>query len=305
MNLDAPGPLSDTMTRGRSCRFCCGTDLVDDPFRRSVLFGDLVRRYTRCRQCGSRSLTPMPNNDELADLYTVEYFKEPEPGQTDGQPRAYAWVLDNLPEPRKGLFVDMGCGDGELLLLAADRGYEVVGLDVDQASVEAVRIATGCPAVTFDELPSFVNQAAAVHLGDVLEHVADPELLVREAISLLRPGGLLLVQGPLEANRSPFNVVLAVVAICKRSVPTSDPPHHVHLVSPRGQECFFRRLGFETLDYRLSDVNWPAPQRFGGYLLKDPRLLTLYVCRRLSSVVRPIAPRLLSNRFEYIGRYAE
>jgi SAM-dependent methyltransferase len=245
----------------------------------------------------------MPSYDDLAALYTTDYFSKTESGYDGSHLRDYSWVFANLPEPQRGLFVDLGCGDGELLRLAAARGYEVLGLELNETSAHQARSAAGCRVVTFDKLSLFIGRAAAVHLGDVLEHVADPESLVRDAKILLQDGGLLLAQGPLEANRSPFNILIAVAAICRCSVPVVTSPYHVHLVSSRGQERFFRRLGFETLSYRLSDISWPAPRRFGLGLFRDPRRLALYLCRRISSAVRPLAPQVLSNRFEYIGRH--
>ena len=246
----------------------------------------------------------MPESSELAALYTTDYFEGPDqegPGMET--PHTESWVLDNLSKQDVGLFVDLGCGDGRLLHLVADHGYNVLGLDIDEESVTAARTTTGCRVSTLDELELFSGQASIVHLGDVLEHVADPAGVIRGAITLLRPRGLLLAQGPLEANRSLFNFVLALVALLRRSVPVNDPPYHVHLVSPRGQELFFQRFGFETLEYRLSDTSWPAPAAFDSSLLINPRLLALYVCRRFSSIIRPLAPRLLSNRFRYLGRY--
>ena len=304
MSSDRFGLVSDTADMMKpTCVFCLGSVFQDDIFHRPVIFQGLVRRYSRCRGCGSRSLSPMPESEELRKLYTKEYFSETGPDQQDGHPPDHKWVLNNLPQAWDGLFVDLGCGDGELLRFAAERGYDVLGFDVDEASVEAAKIASGCMIRTFSELSLFAGQASAVHFGDVLEHVADPESLVREAMLLLRPGGLVLAQGPLEANRSLFNIALAVAAICRRSVPVTTPPYHVHLVSSRGQEGLFQRLGLETLKYRLSDISWPAPSEFRFRLIRDPRRLALYLCRRISSAVRPLAPQILSNRFEYIGRH--
>jgi len=289
---------------GIPCAFCGEIDRVNDALRRPVSFHGVIRRYTRCGNCGSRSLSPMPGNNELEALYTTDYFEGPGRDELEMEiPNTESWVLDNLPKGDGDLFVDLGCGDGNLLRLVADHGYEVLGLDINEASVTTARITSGCPVLTLDELDSFLGQASIVHLGDVLEHVPNPAEVLRGAITLLEPQGLLLAQGPLEANRSLFNFVLALVALLRKSAPVNDPPYHVHLVSPRGQEFFFQRFGFETLKYRLSDTSWPAPATFDSSLLINPRRFSLYLCRRFSSMIRPLAPRLLSNRFSYLGRY--
>ena len=297
---EAVNGLSDLR---RSCPLCLGEDFKQDVFRRPVFFADKLSWYVRCCCCGSRSLTPMPDPAELKALYAAEYFEQPEDGlPLVGGLRDHSWVLENLPDRGDGLFVDLGCGNGDLLRIVADHGYEVHGFDVDKASVEAASRRSGCSASHFGELPSFAGMAASVHLGDVIEHVTDPALLLEDVITLLKPGGLLLAQGPLEANRSLFNIALAVSAMWNRLDPVTDPPHHVHLVSQRGQETLFSRLGFETIDFRVWDVSWPAPEKFEKALLRDRRRLGLFFFRWLSSTVRPIAPRVLSNRFNYVGR---
>lgn len=92
-------------------------------------------------------------------------------------------------------------------------GVEAVGFDLDSDGLKAASRASGCRVHSIADIGMHVASADVVHLGDVLEHVPDPAEVLGRACSLLRPGGLLLSEGPLEANLSVFNGVIAIVAL--------------------------------------------------------------------------------------------
>lgn len=47
-----------------------------------------------------------------------------------------------------------------------------------------------------------------LHLGDMIEHLTDLEHQFPEILRLIKPGGYLLAQGPLEAGPNLFTSVL-------------------------------------------------------------------------------------------------
>jgi 2-polyprenyl-6-hydroxyphenyl methylase/3-demethylubiquinone-9 3-methyltransferase len=102
--------------------------------------------------------------------------------------------------PDRARVVDLGCGGGLFSLALAERGAEVVGVDVSRpslasASREAARRGRSARFVCADmaRAPLEEGWADLVLLSDVLEHVDDPKAAVREAGRLLRPGGTLFV----------------------------------------------------------------------------------------------------------------
>lgn len=112
------------------------------------------------------------------------------------------WLRDHLlPEER---VVEFGCGTGRLITLPLRAwGYDVVGVDLDERSVEhgrgLLREAGLDPealqAVDLSELPGPFD---AVIASEILEHLDDEELgtsleLIREKLA---PGGKLLVTTP-------------------------------------------------------------------------------------------------------------
>jgi len=274
--------------------------------RRPVSFGGLIRRFPRCAVCGSRSLDPMPSERELACLYGVDYNAgDSALTGAGGDPRAYDWIFETLGAARPGRFVDYGCGSGALLARVAAAGVEAIGFDLDSDGVEAASITSGCRVHSIADIRMHIATADVVHLGDVLEHVPDPEVVLGQACSLLRPGGLLLAEGPLEANLSVFNGVIAIASLARGRKPTDTPPHHVHLATARGQRRLFQRAGMTQLEFETSDIAWPAPERWTRDVAVSPRLLALFLVRRFSTVVRNIVPsrssERMSNRFRYSG----
>lgn len=109
-------------------------------------------------------------------------------------------------------YLDMGCGTGGLTLAFARHGVrQITGVDFLPRNIETARalarqigaqrqvqficrdLRTWCPAEKYDVLLSF----------DALEHVADPEALLRKMKDFMAPGGIaILAFGPL--FHSPF-----------------------------------------------------------------------------------------------------
>ncbi len=100
----------------------------------------------------------------------------------------------------------VGCGDGALAARLAARGNRVVGIDTLAAPrhagalVRYIRVEAGLRLSGVEELPS--GQFDRVVLEDVLEHLPDPDRLLKECAALLKPDGLLLAAIPNVANIS-------------------------------------------------------------------------------------------------------
>lgn len=93
--------------------------------------------------------------------------------------------------------IDLGCGGGLYAVPLARAGALVVGVDLACGALRAARrqLADGWLAVAGDLAapPIRPGRADVVLLTDVMEHVADPALVMRQAAALLRPRGYLFV----------------------------------------------------------------------------------------------------------------
>jgi len=119
------------------------------------------------------------------------------------------WILQRMEGER---VLDIGCGAGLASEALARAGKSVVGLDRAASALDAARAhaAAGGLAITYREggveevadLPPF----DAVVALEVVEHVADVEAFLVDALSVLRPGGRLFLS---TLNRTTKSLLIA------------------------------------------------------------------------------------------------
>jgi SAM-dependent methyltransferase len=244
---------------------------------------------------------PMPDAETLALMYgpdyqqcgdeTIEDPKEPE--------RTIGW----LSRLGQGTFVDYGCGSGALLLRARDMGWTAVGVELDTRVSREVQERTGVRVVSN---PTELSNgfADALHLGDVIEHLTTLDQQMPNLLRLLRPGGVLLAQGPLEAGPTLFSSMIGWSRALRPERLAEMAPYHVILATRAGQRTFFERMGLEELEYAVHEAAWPAPARLTSAVVKQPRSLALYALRRASQLTSMACPNRFGNRYFYAGRWS-
>ncbi|MBM6399490.1 bifunctional glycosyltransferase/class I SAM-dependent methyltransferase [Phycicoccus sonneratiae] len=119
------------------------------------------------------------------------YELKPSPHSSHG--RILAWLAASAP----GSVLDVGCSDGAFGALARAEGHRVVGVDVVKHDGVGARLDDFVEADLERGLPDEVGTGYDhVVAADVLEHVTQPEVLLRDIAARLAPGGEVLVSVP-------------------------------------------------------------------------------------------------------------
>lgn len=162
----------------------------------------------RCTACGLQLTNPQPSDAELAAIYGPNYvLVENDPAGEAMVLRSKRATADHYLEllaeagvPARGQLLEIGCGQGNFLRQAADRGFNVTGVEYSPFACERARAnLDGGGRVLQGEITILSDESGAYDvcvLCDVIEHVRDPAAFLREIVRLLRPGGLLLVVTP-------------------------------------------------------------------------------------------------------------
>jgi SAM-dependent methyltransferase len=96
----------------------------------------------------------------------------------------------------------VGAGSGELAAMIARAGAQVMATDIDEASVRLTRETARRQAITLETAVMTVEELPAAPLydlvvaTDVIEHIQDDQAAVRKLVSVLRPGGRLVITVP-------------------------------------------------------------------------------------------------------------
>lgn len=155
-----------------------------------------------CQGCGLIRNDPLPTEEEKLDAVggLLAQLHRPAgvlPRHSLCNARRY---LSGFPAglPRGAALLDVGCGDGSLLHLAAQQGMRVLGVDTDP---EAARLAREFYEVNVlcgraEELDLEESSFDIVCAAHTLEHLDEPQVFLDRARRLLKPGGFLFIEVP-------------------------------------------------------------------------------------------------------------
>lgn len=245
----------------------------------------------------------MPDTEALAAMYGADYVKGFCEDTHIDDPKEPGRVLDFLSNNRPGVFLDFGCGRGSLLTGAIERGWQAIGIEFDNDVACEVGNRTGAKVVSYAAQECLGPPVADIlHLGDVLEHLTDLNHQMPAILRLIKPGGIVIAQGPLEGNGNLFFWMVRLGRKLRPRRRTEMAPYHVLLATAQGQLALFQRVGLQTLAYDLTEVSWPGPARLSLMNFFRPRSLGLFLLRRCSQVISSLWPNKLGNRYFYVGR---
>ena len=218
----------------------------DDSARRLDLPGDRSQ-WVVCGSCGLVYQSPRPGPASVANLYTDGSYHTTRGGIPEHYVQyslrrsveALDWALEQVDGPGRAL--DIGCGVGGALVTLRDRGWDVTGVEPDDAMAAVARERFGLDARTgfftgdsIDGEP--FDLAYSCH---VWEHLADPVATSRAAHSaLVAAGGHLMIVVP--TFRRPRT---------KASICFTAP--HTYMFTEVSLGNLLGRAGFEVVQHRF------------------------------------------------------
>lgn len=198
---------------------------------------------------------PVPGPMLLQENYGLTYFTEEE---QRGKEIQYRRLLTALSQyfPQRGKFLDVGCGEGALLALVEESGWQGSGVDISKTFVERARQRVHGTVLQGElhELNFPPHDFEVVSLYAVLEHIAEPGMLLSEVQRVLKPEGILYLKVPNDSALvflvGEWYYRLQGLNLTTHLSPTV-PPYHVYGFTLRTVKALAYNLGFELLGCRV------------------------------------------------------
>jgi SAM-dependent methyltransferase len=158
----------------------------------------LTQPLVRCRRCGLQFVSPRVVASAILDGYAAgadpEYVS-----QMAARVRTFARTLTHIERLAggRGRLLDIGTAAGAFLKAATDAGWDATGIEPNGWLADWGRKQYGvCIHVgSIGDVP-LEGPFDVITLWDVIEHTPDPLHVLARVNTLLRPGGLLVVNYP-------------------------------------------------------------------------------------------------------------
>jgi protein O-GlcNAc transferase len=170
----------------------------------------------------------------------------------------YPTVLNGQSRP---IWVDVGCGDGTLVMTAADSGIASIGLETRAAAVTRIQ-GLGFNTLLHDFMPlKFEVTPDVLSMMDIVEQIPFPREALRKAAQVLRPGGVLVV-GAADMASSSWRAMEA-----EQTNPYWTELERLHNFNREQLVALLRECGFEVVDFA---INGRARAQMEIYAIRTP-----------------------------------
>jgi SAM-dependent methyltransferase len=234
--------------------------------------------YWRCIKCGLVSTLPFPKPQAIEDHYR-EKFNQGNYKLLRRYATKYKSVYRGMAQIIREAYkqtslknktvLDIGCFTGEFLEIMQEYKTKVYGVELQAEAVKNANqkfpgkiikadvLSTDFPKLTFD----------IVTMLGLVEHLVNPQTMIKKAYQLLKPNGLVMIQTPNS------NSVFAQVA--GRWWPPYTPVEHIHLFSRKSLERLLTQNGFKNIQFRTHWKSLPVAYVYANMQNFSPELYRL------------------------------
>ena len=258
-----PGRVSALQSAYSSCPLCAATSVTlgfanctthtlwHEPLPPTI-------EWLRCASCGHVHSRSYWTEAGLAEVRRKELATALVPSSTSLDARRAAWsqVVDKvgsllggyralLNRDTRPVWVDIGSGDGTLIMTAADSGYAAIGLETRGTAVGPIQglgfntLQHEFVALRFEIAPDVLS------MMDVLEQIPSPREALSKAARVLRPGGVFVVSTADMTSSS-----WKLMEVEKINPYWADLERH-HNFSRDRLTVLLRECGFEIADFAI------------------------------------------------------
>jgi len=218
--------------------------------------------YGVCDACGCYVNQRPPRPEEFANIYSSAWYwgavsrmrgvpdlrARAALYATDGRLRHWLRLVEKF-APAACRVLEIGCAPGALLAELQQQGRRCVGVEAEESVAGWIRERVGLDmrCGIFPDAGLSLEPCDLFLALDVLEHVPSPDVFLREAARLLSPGGVAIVQTPIDryGDEPPFGAEVSAVF---------DDVEHLFIFVDKTMMALAMRAGLEVVS--LTEPPW-------------------------------------------------
>lgn len=237
--------------RHRSCNLCGGYK-PKILFKFNKLTNGKEVSIIKCQNCGLIYKDPLSNSEtEYKNNHHIANRNDYPDEITASRIELYKDLIKEItPFKKLNRVLDVGMGAGLFLQLCSERGWNVFGTEIRSEFIDPSKgkydnqVFLG----TLDEIGFEKDFFDAIVFNNVLEHVSDPAMNIKEAIRIVRPGGAILFRFPNALLHVPMKYIITKIQkVYKKAEKFDHFVVHSYSFSKSTIHLYLRKLGLNEI----------------------------------------------------------
>jgi 2-polyprenyl-3-methyl-5-hydroxy-6-metoxy-1,4-benzoquinol methylase len=226
------------------CPVCKGT-------RHRLLYPVANGELVTCQFCRLTFFAPRPSIEDLAALYNTDEYRDGYKASVMADllfaQARYQHLYHVITQYHPSLLalspkrlLDIGCGRGDLLQIAAQSGWEVSGIEISPLAVQQANQLLKENRVQAGDLETLAlasNAYTLITSYHVIEHLLDPVTHLAKIRQLLQPGGIVFIETP--------NLASLGAKVRGKRWSHIIPPEHINYFTPDSLRYTLSQAGFQ------------------------------------------------------------
>ncbi|MDD3905568.1 MAG: class I SAM-dependent methyltransferase [Candidatus Omnitrophica bacterium] len=270
----------------------------------AYVFSKYGFRHLRCEKCLTLFCSPRPSDELIA--YYYNNYKAPQMWtelllKADAARKALQYkprvermirAMREAPAARGGVALDIGAGSGAFSLCLKNSGFfkDVIAMDFSDSCVKAC-LEQGLQALKGSIGDAGSGFADAIFINDLIEHLSDPAVFLKECSRVLKRKGFISIATP---NGEGFDF-----KIMDAETKNITPPEHLNYFNTRSIGVLLERAGFCVLFAEtpgILDVDIISKARSSGFNIKDKNSYIDYILDQDENVLSNFQKFISDNK---------
>jgi len=168
--------------------------------------------------------------------------------------------------------LDVGCGNGEFLLMCKEEGFYITGAEQSKGAAEICK-RRGISNIYTKNLDDIQETFDVITLFDVAEHLENPKLFFKKIWNRLSPKGIIYIETPRKALTDIYINILGLFTPIKNNRISRE---HVQLFSDKSLYLLFESSRFNIVSFeRKQSLSWGNKKQYIYNLgIKSPVIVT-------------------------------